>query len=642
MGVPAAMTIPSSLTLLVRLFPEEKEQSRAIGVFGASAALGNVLGLVIGALLTQLASWPWVFWFAAIVAIPVSLLCAILVPRQPPNRTDENKFALLDIPGISILTSGLILLIFAFTSSGTSSWSSAMVIAPLVISIALIALFFFWESRIDPYKAAFPPKTWRYTNFAILFGIALLIFMWFTAVFLLKITMWQEVNHWSAINSAVHFLPVGTVTGFVMIFSGRWTERFQKKYVLLVSSVFLIAGSALLPFTGNPANYWKYDFPAFVIGSIGCALLFVNANVAIFFHTPPEIAGIVGAVFNCALQLGSAVGAALITSVQLAVDKKPHEDPFAGRAAGYWFLLGIVGLEAFAILFFYRTTDEAQAGNKLDEEVRRQRDTDAVTIIENPDERLKASKSVGNLSLSPTVAPSPTVAEKKSIGNLSVSPTIAEKRSVGNFSLSPTVCPSESASVMGEPSSAHSGPSSAHPDSLDVPPVPQIPRQYLELAAAADRRLSHPLPPPSRLSERTEAPSVYPDTDTDDRGQSRDAQLDSAITRVIHHTEAPTSHAADVSDVVQPSDAAPRTTDAAGVAPPGLTRPPSIGERPILRVETQSSERASPALGIEAYLDMRRETQLPTVTSPQTATTATTPRTRKTDSWYERRITGKE
>lgn len=119
-GVCAAMTIPSSLTLLVRLFPGEKEQARAIGVYGGSAALGNgqfvvcfndviltgstVLGLIIGAIFIQYASWPWLFWLAALIATPISLVCAILVPTQPAVANEGNRIARLDLPGISILT----------------------------------------------------------------------------------------------------------------------------------------------------------------------------------------------------------------------------------------------------------------------------------------------------------------------------------------------------------------------------------------------------------------------------------------------------------------------------------------------------------------------------------------------------------
>lgn len=86
-------------------------------------------------------------------------------------------------------------------------------LAPLVISVFGIAAFFFYESRIDRHKAAFPPHIWSYTNFGIIFALALSIFLWWTTLFILKVELWQEVYHWSPISAAVHFLPLGLLCG---------------------------------------------------------------------------------------------------------------------------------------------------------------------------------------------------------------------------------------------------------------------------------------------------------------------------------------------------------------------------------------------------------------------------------------------
>lgn len=170
-----------------------------------------------------------------------------------------------------------------------------------------------------------------------------------------------------------------------MLFSGPYTERFQKKHIILTAQLLLAISSAILPFADAPGKYWSRDFPAFVLGAIGGSLLFVNANVAIFHHTPPEIAGTVGAIFNSALQLGSAVGAALITSIELAVDRaSPSDSPYRGRAAGFWFLLAIIGAETIAVAFLYRTTPPHDA---------REPDSDAVTVVDADERAMKKGSS---------------------------------------------------------------------------------------------------------------------------------------------------------------------------------------------------------------------------------------------------------
>lgn len=122
----ASLTIPSALTLLVNVFTQPLEQARALGVFGGCGAIGNgtsitlyryiiitdssllVLGLIIGAIFVEFASWHWVFWFVAIVALPIASICIFLVPtpkRIPsPLETRASRIESLDLPGVSVLT----------------------------------------------------------------------------------------------------------------------------------------------------------------------------------------------------------------------------------------------------------------------------------------------------------------------------------------------------------------------------------------------------------------------------------------------------------------------------------------------------------------------------------------------------------
>ncbi|EJD53378.1 MFS general substrate transporter [Auricularia subglabra TFB-10046 SS5] len=366
-GISAAITIPTSLTLLVRMFPEPKAQAGALGFYGGSAALGNVLGFILGALLVQYASWSWVFWLGALVATPISVLAFFLVPKQPQITRSGSKIGYLDLPGVAILTSALVLLVFAFTTSSIHSWGSAIVLAPLIISLALLAGFFFYESRIPSDKAAIPPHIWSYPNFGLIIGVSMSSNLIFMALFFLIITMWQDVYHWSAIKSAVHFLPVGLIAGPVMLGSGPITGRYPQKWVFIASIVLVMVGTVLLPFADYEGAYWRWDFPAFVIATIGGSCLFVTCNIAVFRCTPPEIAGIVGAMFNSSIQLGSAVILAIITTIQVSIDGDGGEvpgpdgagsgrNPYRGRAAAFWFLLGVMGVAALAVIVFYRDT----------------------------------------------------------------------------------------------------------------------------------------------------------------------------------------------------------------------------------------------------------------------------------------------
>ncbi|KAI0641791.1 MFS general substrate transporter [Trametes meyenii] len=365
-GIAASMTIPSALTLLVNVFTEPSEQARAIGVFGGCGAIGNVLGLIIGAIFVQYASWNWVFWFVALVALPISALCIFLIPAQEPRLDDvtgrrKARWKSLDMIGVSILTAALVLFIFAITSGTTSGWGSAGVLAPLVISVVMVAAFFYYETTIPTDKAAIPPRTWFLPNFSVLFGTALLPYFWWTTIFTIYTTLWQDVWHWTVISTAIHMLPIG-VLAFSMSFTGSLAHYVNPKWLILTGEGLCLIATILLAFADSPARYWPFIFPAFVLGSAGAMLMYTHTNIAIFRTSPASMAGTVGAIFNGALQLGSAVGISAVGSIESSVEKmRGGAGSYAGRAAAFWFLLAVVALEFLSMLVFYRRGKEGAA-----------------------------------------------------------------------------------------------------------------------------------------------------------------------------------------------------------------------------------------------------------------------------------------
>ena len=105
---------------------------------------------------------------------------------------------------IVLLIAALVLFIFAVTSGTTSGWGSAGVLTPLIISVFLVAGFFYFETRIPADMAAIPPQTWFLPNFLVLFFAALLPIFWWSTIFIVDVTLWQDVWHWSIISIAVH------------------------------------------------------------------------------------------------------------------------------------------------------------------------------------------------------------------------------------------------------------------------------------------------------------------------------------------------------------------------------------------------------------------------------------------------------
>ncbi|PPQ73080.1 hypothetical protein CVT26_014646 [Gymnopilus dilepis] len=330
MGIGAALTVPSAMHMIIHLYPDPTSQSKAIGVFSTSGALGNMFGLIIGAILTSFASWPWVFYFMAILGILESIAVYFICPAIPRPKSSAfekaKRFQRLDIFGVGLFTASLILFIFAVTSGSSTGWGQARVIAPLVISAVTLAGFFVYEAYIPEYFAAVPPKTWKYENFGILIATALLPYMCLIGI-------------------------PGTVAATIM------QQKLRLKWVIFIGECITIVGSVLLPFADTRQHYWRFAFPGTLIGSGGVLIAFVTANVAIFAATPPEAAGVVAAIFNSSVQLGCAAGIAIVTSIQTSI-QATHGGPdsFVGRADGFWFLFAAVCALAVALLIFMKDT----------------------------------------------------------------------------------------------------------------------------------------------------------------------------------------------------------------------------------------------------------------------------------------------
>jgi MFS family permease len=275
----------------------------------------------------------------------------------------------------TIFLVAVILFIFAVTSGSTKGWGSAYVLTPLVISLVIVAVFLWWETHSNPDDAVLPPRMWRYPNFCILVALALLPYFWSLTSFVNITSWWEQYYGWTAINTAVHFLPIGVGGWLISNVTGHFPRWFPHKYTLLGGLLLGIIATILLPFANSPSTYWSIDFPAFTIGTIGLAIIYSNSSIAIFSYTPPSVAGTVGAVFNCALQLGSAVGLAAVSRITNSVDKKTYFDlpttewsqhldevtksmwkrAYKGRAASYWFLLGILLVSTLAVIVFFKT-----------------------------------------------------------------------------------------------------------------------------------------------------------------------------------------------------------------------------------------------------------------------------------------------
>ena len=119
-GAGGAALVPASLSLLTSVFAEGEERNRAIGVYGAMAALGFVVGMVGGGVITELLGWRWVMF----VNVPIALAVFVLTPLAVPESGENEARRRLDVPGAAAATLGLASLIYAVSEVPEIGWTS--------------------------------------------------------------------------------------------------------------------------------------------------------------------------------------------------------------------------------------------------------------------------------------------------------------------------------------------------------------------------------------------------------------------------------------------------------------------------------------------------------------------------------------
>ena len=353
----AVLTIPSSINMIIQLYPDRDEQAKKLALFGMSGALANTIALVLAGVFL-LASWRWYFRFIAILVAPFSVIAFFLMPKTEAvaqSLPGWEKIKRMDLGGVGILIACLVLFILGFTQAPSQGWSSAIFIAPLVVSIVLLVVFLVWERWMPRGYSLLPHDIWHYPNIFPLILQASAIFMWFACAQLRIATYFQDALHNSAILSAVKLLPMG-ITALVV---GTLTQAMpwlitRPRYVQPVASALCFAGSMLFAFSdgGRGSAYWKFMFPGQIIGTAGGMIVFIGMNTAIIQSFPVEFAGVGGSFANILFQVGGVIGIAVQAGL-ISTGDGTLED-WTGSANSYYFTSAYIMATGIIFVFWYR------------------------------------------------------------------------------------------------------------------------------------------------------------------------------------------------------------------------------------------------------------------------------------------------
>src|SRR5215210_3298663 len=136
-GVGGALTSAVILGMIVTMFPEPREQAKAIGVFGFVASAGGSIGLLAGGVRTEAISWHWIFF----TNLPIGLATAFFALRLVPDPKGIGLAAGADLPGAALLTGGLMLGVYTILQVTVQGWLATSTLVLGAVAVVLVALF---------------------------------------------------------------------------------------------------------------------------------------------------------------------------------------------------------------------------------------------------------------------------------------------------------------------------------------------------------------------------------------------------------------------------------------------------------------------------------------------------------------------
>jgi EmrB/QacA subfamily drug resistance transporter len=332
-GIGGAMATAVSLGMIVTLFPGPREQARAIGAFSFVGAAGASIGLVLGGILTEAAGWHWIFFVNVPIGVLV-MLPSVKVLQAAPGTGLRNG---ADWLGALLVTSGLMLGVYAIVGTSQYGWGSARTLGEAALAAAVLAAFVIRQATA---RAPLLPLR-LFANRALAgANLAQLLVIAAAFGFQVMITLYlQRVLGYGAAASGLGLLPTAVVIGTVALgLSARIAARFGPRPMLLAGLGLITAGLALLALIPVQASYPTQILPPLLIfGAGGGLCLPALASLGMSGATPAD-AGLASGLFNTTQQIGAALGVAVLSTLAAAQTRGQHpagRTTAAALAAGY-------------------------------------------------------------------------------------------------------------------------------------------------------------------------------------------------------------------------------------------------------------------------------------------------------------------
>lgn len=353
-GTMAAVMAPASLSLLTVTFTEPTERARAFGIYGAIAGGGSAIGLVLGGLLTEYASWRWTLLINAPIAVATALAAATQIRESKAGGRTRY-----DLLGAATVTSGLLALVYGFTRAQTEGWGTSLTIGLLAAGAALVAAFVVIESRVS--YPLLPLRVVLHRDRGGSYLAMLLAAVAMFGAFLFLTFYLQQTLHYSALKAGLAFLPLSA--GVVVAAGGvvsRLLPRVGARPLMLTGLILGVAGFLWFTQIGVHTSYMTHVLPPELVIGFGLGLVFAPVANTALIGVNERDAGVASALLNTGQQVGSSLGIALLNTIAASATASyliSHGQTASSAAAGlvHGYTVGFMVSAGFLALAFLVT-----------------------------------------------------------------------------------------------------------------------------------------------------------------------------------------------------------------------------------------------------------------------------------------------
>ncbi len=325
---------------------DARAKTLALIVYSFVASAGASIGLLAGGVLTQALDWHWIFF----VNLPIGLLTGVLALRLVPDDEGLGLRSGADVLGAALITFALMLGVYTILEAGGQGWASAHTLGFGAVSLALLGGFVAREARAE--TPLVPLRIFRSRTVSGANVIQALMVAGLFGMFFMGVLYLQQVLGFDAVETGLAFLPVSVLIGALSLgVSPRLNDRYGARATLRVGLVLIVAGLAYFARVPADGDYLADVLPVMVLLGVGAGLSFPALTTIAMSGVTPSESGLASGLFNTTLQVGGAIGLAVLATLAAGRTEalRAGGDAMAVSLTGGYHLAFLVGAVLVAV-----------------------------------------------------------------------------------------------------------------------------------------------------------------------------------------------------------------------------------------------------------------------------------------------------